>query len=166
MIPTKFYSSRDGHVVFCRAFNGGWIVGYSVKSLGMPTFIRWLALQTGRNDRIGDLARDTLTDSCWPNQASNPSMRDLARHMHIIHGVDWVDPDGAMSALFAAYQEWHDAGGRYRDPDKPAGKISARAVYTRSRKNSAASAANIGPKVRFSILKRDGYRCQICGRTA
>lgn len=118
-----------------------------------PTFVRWLAQQQRRNDPIGDLACETSKDTGWPHLNTNPSLRELAQYLHSEHGIDLWSRYGAARTLFDAYREWHDLGGRYRNPSRPIGH-----VHQRSR--------GVSLRLRFFIFQRDRYRCQICGRTA
>lgn len=116
----------------------------------MMTFCVWIRRQTDRDDPIGDLARDLVGDKRgvlqwfraddWPN----PSLRQL--HTMLRHRFAC---SGALDALIAAYREWQRLGNTYRQ--------------TRDDRQRQA----LGwLKLRFTILKRDGYRCQLCGRDA
>jgi hypothetical protein len=62
-------------------------------------FPAWLAQQTGRDDSIGDLARETAADPDWPPAIVNrPSFRSYFEARDA--------PAGAFAALHAAMLEW------------------------------------------------------------
>lgn len=123
----------------------------------IPTFNHWLGQQTDRDDPIGDLARDCAHDKKWFPPRANPSLRDIFLYLSP-YGVSVYDRVG--ETLIEAYREWQSRGGRYRPKDKPLGKRKQEHVkYPRN-------LDPVSPRLRFLILKRDNYRCQICGRNA
>lgn len=157
----RFRMSRDGHVTVTRTRDGTWLYGVSARMLQIPTFVRWLQAQANRDDPIGDFARDTRDDPKWFHGNANPSLKEIMSYLRLQHQILAYPYDGSVAqAVYAAYQEWHDAGGRYRDLDKPIGrKLQTKPVRKQT--------ISIGPlALRFAIFKRDHYRCQICGRNA
>jgi hypothetical protein len=62
------------------------------------TFSRWLKNQAGRDDPVGDLARDALRDKDFPKGAS---LKGVLRHL-LLHNAC----DGALRALDRAYKEF------------------------------------------------------------
>lgn len=122
-------------------------IDQGVKSI---SFCRWLRQQVDRNDPIGDLARDFIGDKrgvlqwfraeTWPN----PSLNQLYSMLRFRFACS-----DALDALIAAYREWQRLGNTYR-----------RTRDDRQRRGKG------WYKVRFAVLRRDGYRCRICGRDA
>ena len=116
----------------------------------MTTFCRWLRQQTDRDDPIGDLAKDFTDDKrgvlqyfraeTWPN----PSLRQLYSMLRIRFACS-----EALDALNLAYREWQSIGNTYR-ATRDDRRARSKGWY----------------KLRFIVLKRDDYRCQICGRDA
>lgn len=114
------------------------------------TFCRWLRQQAERDDPIGDLARDFADDKRgvlqwfrvedWPN----PPLSRLYTMLRFRFACS-----EALDTLVAAYREWQQLGNTYR--------------LTRDDRRRYSKG---WLKLRFSVLKRDGYRCQICGRDA
>lgn len=102
------------------------------------SFLSWLLTQQFRDDPVGDLARDAAVDDAFP--AGNPSLRDIYQHVH-----SW-SMSGPARAAIEAFREWQGLGKTYRAtlPQNRPGWLS----------------------LRFQILKRDSYRCQLCGRSA
>lgn len=105
----------------------------------MITFRRWLKRQESRGDPVGDLACDIAHDDGLVR--TNQSLNDLYHWLRIRGACR-----EALQALIDAYREWQGSGNTYRE--------------TRDR------ARQISPRLRFTVFKRDGYRCQICGRSA
>lgn len=116
----------------------------------MTTFVRWIRRQTDRDDPIGDLARDFTHDKPrvlqwfraedWPNASLNQLYHMLRFRFACSEALD---------TLVAAYREWQQLGNTYRatrDDRQRRGK----GWY----------------KLRFAVLRRDSYRCQLCGRDA
>jgi uncharacterized protein YozE (UPF0346 family) len=68
-------------------------------------FTDWLADQAGRNDRVGELARDVRVDPRWPS-TGKISRRRLREYLESHDAVP-----GALEALDEAWDEW-DAGRR------------------------------------------------------
>jgi 5-methylcytosine-specific restriction endonuclease McrA len=122
-------------------------------------FRQWLRRQEKRDDPIGDLARDMSRD---PGQSlPNPSLSDLYHYIRVAGACD-----GALQALIDAYREWQSNGCTYREtrPQRHT-KMPKQPRHTPAK--SKLSIERQGKlTLRFRILKRDGYRCQICGRTA
>lgn len=114
-------------------------------------FCRWLRQQVERDNPIGDLARDFVGDKrgvlqwfraeTWPN----PSLNQLYTMLRFRFACS-----EALDALIEAYREWQQLGNTYR--------------VTRDDRRIARSKGWY--KLRFMVLKRDGYRCQLCGRNA
>ena len=63
------------------------------------SFRSWLVVQTGRQDRVGDLARDVRADRCL-GQKRTPGA--ILRHMQAAH----YPCDGAIESFRAALAEW------------------------------------------------------------
>lgn len=104
------------------------------------TFRRWLNQQEYRDDPTGDLARDIRRDPGLVR--TNQSLGELYRWLRLVGACQ-----EARQTLINAYREWQQLGNTYRATrDKPRQRMSLR--------------------LRFQILKRDAYRCQICGRSA
>ena len=106
----------------------------------MIAFRRWLKQQEGRNDPVGDLAGDVARDHGLIR--ANQSLNELYSWLRINGACQ-----GALQSLIEAYREWQTSGNTYRQ--------------TRDRPRQLMS-----PRMRFLILKRDSYRCQLCGRSA
>lgn len=115
-------------------------------------FRRWLRAQEKRDDPVGDLAQDMARDS--KQQRPNPSLNELYHHLRI-QGASRE----ALRTLIEAYREWQSCGNTYRETrtkSRPAPKH--RLIRVPRQRDGWL-------KLRFTVLKRDGYRCQICGRT-
>ena len=90
------------------------------------------------DDPMGDLARDTLRDQyIWEINDLAPMRRYMSRRMPYPLSIQF------RRAFNKAVRE-----GKLID-----GHLNL-------------SAAPIKPKLRFKVMKRDGYRCQLCGRNA
>lgn len=63
-------------------------------------FDAWLADQVGRNDHVGELARDVRKDPHWPS-TGKISRRRLHDHLASQGAID-----GAIAALDEAWDEW------------------------------------------------------------
>lgn len=119
-------------------------------------FRQWLQSQEKRDDPIGDLARDMRRD---PGQVTpNPSLSDLYHYMRAARACD-----GALQALIDAYREWQSGGCTYRETQP---RRQLRKPKHRPAKSKLSAERQGRLALRFRILKRDGYRCQLCGRTA
>lgn len=127
---------------------------YDGKQVYRTKFRQWLRQQEKRQDPIGDLACDMASDK--GQTLLNPSLNNLYHYLRIQGACS-----GALRALVDAYREWQSYGNTYREtrdtkPKAPRHKpIHAPGQYRDG-----------WLKLRFIILKRDGYCCQICGRTA
>jgi 5-methylcytosine-specific restriction endonuclease McrA len=115
-------------------------------------FRQWIQQQ----EKYGDLSRVL---SCGPHQPLvEPSLLDLYHRLK----ADDVCTE-VLQALVTAYREWQSGGcvyqvvRRLRVPKQP------RHLPTKSRLSTERQGRLV---LRFRILKRDKYRCQICGRTA
>lgn len=137
---------------------------YDAKRVRRTKFLDWLRVQVKRDDPIGDLARDVVQDKqgvlqwfraeTWPN----PSLSQLYSMLRFRFASS-----EALVALVEAYREWQSYGNTYRDTRDPVAKPKPqRPPYQtkpiRERDGWLA--------LRFRIFKRDGYRCQLCGRDA
>jgi len=92
-------------------------------------------------------------------QLPNPSLNSLYGHLRVQGACS-----EALDALIEAYREWQSYGNTYRETrdDRKAKLKPLRSPY-----KAKLPKERIGwLALRFAILKRDGYRCQICGRTA
>lgn len=100
------------------------------------SFYKWLLKQTKRHDIIGELARDVKKNSIFPSLPQNL----MSLHMHLIdHGVSFQE----HVALDEAWSLFHE-----------------------KRNKKIKNKRSIPLKVRFKVLKRDEYCCQICGANA
>lgn len=118
---------------------------YNPGHVQRTTFRKWIRAQVKRDDPVGDLARDMVQDR---NQMThNPSLNDLYSYISVIA------PEQVLVTLVSAYREWQSYGNTYRQSVKP--PFKAPTGYTEG-----------WLTIRFLVLKRDHYRCQICGRTA
>ena len=82
------------------------------KVRALPTFGRWLRQQKGREDSIGDLARDFCDDEYAKRLQNRDSIRrHIERHNPCI---------GALEALDKAYSEWREIA---NFPEKALGKV-------------------------------------------
>jgi len=108
----------------------------------MIPFRRWIHQQTDRDDPIGDLAQDMKRDLY--QRLPNPSLKSLYSYLR------GRACDEALEALIDAYREWQVLGNTYRGTRddrlqrRPSGWLT----------------------LRFRILRRDHYRCQLCGAGA
>lgn len=107
-------------------------------------FVRYLERQADRDDPVGDLAKDWKHDDHRERYFSknlNPSLKSLWSYL----GSRFACEE-ARETLIDAYREWQGLGNTYRasQTKRPLGWL----------------------RLRFRVLKRDGYRCQLCGRTA
>lgn len=115
----------------------------------MTTFLRWLQKQEQRDDPVGDLAQDMRQDQqgllyfFGATTLPNPPLSRFYGYLR-----SRLACSEALQACIDAYREWQQLGNTYRatrnDRKRPAGWL----------------------KLRFSILQRDDYRCQVCGRGA
>lgn len=121
-----------------------------------PIFREWLRAQERRDDPIGDLARDMAGD--YGQQLYNPSLNDLYRYISVKGAFD-----GARAALIAAYREWQSLGNTYRQTQTPRHKPQP---ARRKPAQKSTQGRDGWLALRFRILKRDGYRCQLCGQNA
>lgn len=64
------------------------------------TFLAWLQAQTDRDDPIGDLAKDVLSDPCLP--VADCGFTALRSHVKWTHHASAA----ALDALDRAYAEW------------------------------------------------------------
>src|SRR6188768_1924811 len=104
-------------------------------------FEKWLKRQTHRNDPVGDFARDTF-------EPDPPILADWRTRMALLNWLrDYGACRGAMRAASSAWYEWK-AEARKNGWRKPAKR------------------ATISPKLRYGILRRDGFRCRACGAGA
>jgi len=76
----------------------------------------------------------------------------------LVHGAC----GGARAALIEAYREWQSLGNTYRETKTPRHKLPTR----RKPAPKPMQERDGWLAIRFRILKRDGYRCQLCGRNA
>lgn len=109
------------------------------------TFRQWLRQQEQRDDPIGDLAHDMASDK--GQKLPNPPLSRLYGYISAVGACD-----DARQALIDAYREWQSYGNTYRE--------TRDSEYIKPRHKEG------WLKLRFRILKRDDYRCQLCGRTA
>lgn len=65
----------------------------------LKNFHEWLIKQRGRQDPVGDLARDMMADPEWPSDAH--TLRGLDNYLHF----RWAC-EGAHQALKRAWNEW------------------------------------------------------------
>ncbi len=76
-------------------------------------FRGWLKLQRGRQDPVGDIARDAAEDLCWKGRGL-PSFWRHFNHAHqdevgqILHGPAGPS-DRAMAAMLRTMDEWIEA---------------------------------------------------------
>ena len=75
--------------------------------------------------------------------------------------VAWKGQGRIIDDLLERY--YHGGYEGYSDPHSARG-IRLRAKHAAERKGR--SAQQVTPKLRFHILQRDGFRCQLCGDTA
>ena len=70
-------------------------------------FNTWLTepQRVGRLDPVGALARDVLSDSCWPTLART-ALEDLEKHLRQHRA-----PKGVLAALAEAHDEWRRGRG-------------------------------------------------------
>lgn len=120
-------------------------------------FKTWLLAQHERDDAVGDLARDAKQDRRFPSRAP-----DAMRHLETMGACHQ-----AIEALRKAAHEWIrdcPASTLCADefmmmPDEYFGPRHEDDVWRPTRDV-------LRPRDRFKILKRDGYRCQICGASS
>lgn len=128
----------------------------------MKRFESWMLEQIDRNDPIGDLANDMKRDPSVDFRQTK-SLRQWRVHL-LAHG----GCDEAHEALIEAWREWQQAGNTFRET-RPA---SWRGVTANGRTGiqelTRVPLASVRGwyTLRFQVLKRDGYRCQLCGATA
>lgn len=106
-------------------------------------FVRWLYQQslTGRDDVVSDLACDCRQDRRWFDVDQNPSIREVFRYFRENIGL----PQYLEDAICEAYREFKQVTG----------------VYPRNKKKDA----SVSLRKRYTVFKRDGYCCRICGRS-
>lgn len=107
----------------------------------------WMIAQVGRDDYIGDFAEDVKYDS--------PDERPvIIRGENGKHFVKMAP----ITTIFG-YLRWLKG---YRTDNRRILRIALEAYHEwRKAKRPALS-----PRLRFLVLKRDNYRCQLCGRSA
>jgi hypothetical protein len=68
----------------------------TLEGTGLGQFSDWLRLRAGRDDLVGDLARDVIEDEEWPEDASLPAL-----HFYL-----YLEPASVHEALDLAWFEW------------------------------------------------------------
>jgi hypothetical protein len=126
-----------------------------IKSGNKPSrFSKWLAGQYKRDDPIGDLAQDARSDK----QA--PWTGDVA---------EWEIHLAVMNACYDAWQTFYKAVKeiypKYRNPfeeedEEADGLFLERYIEAIKSPNPT----HVTLAIRFDVLKRDNFRCCICGR--
>lgn len=112
-------------------------------------FSQYLSQQVDRDDPIGDLAKDIRRDEkSILRFFAAPSIPNLSLKRLYTYMQCQFACSEALQALTDAYREWQSLGNTYR--------------ATRDDARRAAGWL----KLRFLVLQRDGYRCQLCGRDA
>jgi 5-methylcytosine-specific restriction endonuclease McrA len=111
-------------------------------------FYRWLKRQRKREDPIGDLARDVARDKAFPIQSE---VLD-SMQAHLLHNR------ACAEALQALEEAWTESGERARRELRDAKVRQPRAAAKRR--------SGLNTALRFTIFRRDSYRCGICGASA
>lgn len=159
------------------------------------SFVKWLSLQTDREDPTGDVARDAAIDENWFPLYLNPSMREIGEYFRNYYQVlpyvceAYVEYKRALSidarrklnvipASMLQYlpdDKWKDGVDpglrRYsrrlrRKPLYLSQVIWDKIAGTKKARTERGAKELKGLRRRFLVFKRDGYRCQICGRSA
>lgn len=109
----------------------------------------WMAKQVGRNDGIGDLAFDMQRDS--PD--SRPVIVRISGGKHSI-------VSRPITTVFGFLRWLHS----YRTHDRAV--LQWVGIAYAEWKQSTQKRRSVSVGIRFQVFKRDGYCCQICGRSA
>lgn len=131
-------------------------------------FTTWLKKQEERNDWIGDLAHDAVRDKTWPKQATK--YQQFNSYLRQEHACE--------EALLAFHEAWLEFCGRLPfecpgdkcdEPDCAEGGCQAVWFMLHGYKpyvkcNGRAKQDRVTLALRFTILKRDGFACCLCGQ--
>lgn len=159
-----------------------------------PTFVSWMKKQTDRNDPIGDFARDTVWLLKHPGHYRSSTIckhsSDFRKWDDNLNLSGCVDE--SMCDAFASYYmeygipTWLQNALAFNYSDeiigKPLGEYEKVCLCLHSRGFEVDSEIDDeiddidGPKLgkqarsrglakRFLIMRRDGFRCQICGKS-
>lgn len=132
---------------------------YDPNRVQRTEFTKWLRQQEQRDDPIGDLARDLARDQYY--RLTNPGLNQIYNYLRARGACD-----EALAALVEAYREWQSYGNTYRETRERAPKLVVRSKPSRPPYQAKPVQERDGwLTLRFTILKRDGYACCICGRT-
>lgn len=118
----------------------------------MANFYKWMTKRR-RNDKgtIGDLARDMRDDESWKVE-----MNDITQmHDHLMSCGACIEAHYALDEAWALFTGQENKRWFFDEEDD---EIEVSITLT--------IRPSISARDRFKILKRDGYRCCICGRDA
>lgn len=134
---------------------------YDQRRVRGPTFPQWLDLGAPGLDRTfadADVLR-AVVSACRVARAERPAwdrLDEFWRHPEVQRTCD-----GRYGLLVGVYLAWQAYGFTYdtaEAPPKRRGQTRPAPKVAKRRQGWLA--------LRFEVMKRDGYRCQLCGRTA
>lgn len=136
----------------------------------MSSFKPWLLKQTKRKDAVGDLARDAMNDKTWPKYAKLPELYGYLKNCDACEGaldtlrVAWREHQISISENGRIPLERWGLTPKPQMTDEDRARL-ARYGYEQIPDKKPAS-RHVSLKLRYEILKRDGFKCRFCGQSA
>lgn len=121
----------------------------------MANFYKWMTKRR-RNDSgmIGDLARDMKDDDTW-----NIEMNDIDKmHDYLMSCGACIEAHYALDSAWAMFTNQENKHWFFNEYENEDEEIEV-SITIKVRPQVTA-------RTRFKIMKRDGYRCCLCGRDA
>lgn len=136
---------------------------YKYNEIERTSFSGWIVREYKRRDAIGDLLRHIIAD--YFPQVKDANLTKLYERLQ-----ENNESPTTLALLVDTYREWQSYGNVPRELIRP----SKPATPTKQERPSIDKRSAFRPvelrdgwlALRFRILKRDGYRCQMCGRNA